>query len=67
MNYGFVYTKNRSQYETAYYKCEHYDECHGRIVGENGHITKRKDHSHAPDRSVAIVQDAMSHMTENDF
>ena len=34
---------------------------------ENGQNTNRKDHSHATDKSVAIVQDEMSNMKENDF
>ena len=34
---------------------------------ENGQNTNRKDHSHATDKLVAIVQDRMSNMKENDF
>ena len=65
MNNGFLYTRNDSYNGTIYWKCEQNDECHGRINGKNGQITKRKDHSHAPDRSVGIVQDARSNMKEN--
>ena len=32
---------------------------------QNGQITNRKDHSHAPDRSVAVMQDPTFNMKEN--
>ena len=44
-----------------------YDECHRRINVMNGQITNKKDLPHAPDRSVASVQDAMSNKKGNDF
>ena len=67
MNHGFVYTNNRSWNKTVHWKYEQCDEYHGRMNVKNGQITKRKDHSHAPDKLVAIVQDAMSNMKENYF
>ena len=52
--------------ETCYWLCEQkLEKCCGRLTVQNQIITKRKDHSHAPDRSSAEVQRNLADMKES--